>query len=163
MALPFAYDAAPELRPARDRSSVPNMGVVAGRRRYTWIAVSATMLLMLLMVGAVLVHTTVAERQLRIDAIEREVRDQADDFEVLRAERAELRSPARLASAADKLGMVPAVENSYATVDPVLYARMIAQSGIVPDGTSGNDLGLAVDMDPLEQYELVKSVGADLP
>lgn len=141
----------------------PTMTVVAGRRRYAWIAVVATVLMMLLMVGSVLLHTAAAERQLQIDELERGVREYAGAFDTLRAERAELRSPVRLADAAIQLGMAPTVESEYVDVDPMAYARLIAQSGFVPDGAAASELGLAVDMDPLQQYELVKAAGAELP
>lgn len=164
MALPMTRrDSGAAVRPAATETTTPTMTLVAGRRRYTWFAVLATMLLMSLMVGAVLIHTTVAERQLQIDELEYGVRENAATFDELRAQRAELRSPQRLANEAGALGMAPGVESSYVDVDPALNARMIALSGINPDMAETDGLGLAIEMDPIEQYELVKSVGAELP
>jgi hypothetical protein len=65
-----------------------------------WFAVGLTVLVGLVLTGALLLHTRLAERQLQIDALERSVREERQQFDVLRAQRAELRSPARLADAA---------------------------------------------------------------
>ena len=76
-----------------------------GRRRFAWFAVGLTVLVGGVLIGAVLLHTRLAERQLEIDALERAVRVEQEQFDVLRAQRAELRSPTRLAVAAGALGM----------------------------------------------------------
>ena len=90
---------------AQRRSVATPLTVVPGRRRMAWFAVGLTMLVGLVLTGALLLHTRLAERQLQIDSLERSVREERQQFDVLRAQRAELRSPARLADAASVLGM----------------------------------------------------------
>ena len=53
-------------------------------------------------------------------------------FDVLRAQRAELRSPTRLAVAAGALGMSPGLESQFIAVDPMVLAITIARTGEVP-------------------------------
>ena len=55
-----------------------------------------------------MLHTRLAERQLEIDRLERLVAAAQERFDVLRQQRAELRSPTRLAIEAARLGMHPA-------------------------------------------------------
>ena len=50
-----------------------------------------------LMLGTVVLHTRLAERQGEIDRLEAAVTDAREQFDVLRQQRAELRSPTRLA------------------------------------------------------------------
>ena len=59
------------------------------------------------MMGAVFLHTRIAERQLEIDSLERSVRQAQEDFDVLRAQRAELRSLTRLSTEARRARHVP--------------------------------------------------------
>jgi hypothetical protein len=114
------------------------------------------------MIGAVLLHTRLAERQLDIDEIERTLRDEQEQFDVLRAQRAELRSPTRLAEKATELGMIPGTESEFIAVDPMVLAITIARTGEVP---AGDDLlaGGNARMRPLDQFRLVKSLGAEGP
>ena len=83
-------------------------------------------------------HTQLAERQLHIDRLERAVDEQRELFDELRYERAELRSPVRLAEAAGAMGMERGDTGDFVRVTPEAVARQIAAAGSI-DG--GNDAG----------------------
>ena len=107
------------------------------------------------MVGRVLLHTRIAERQLEIDRLERSVAQEQEQFDVLRAQRAELRSPTRLAVSAGALGMAPGDESEFVAVDPMMLAITIARTGELPaaDGSSP----APTRSRPLDQFRLVKT------
>jgi cell division protein FtsL len=119
-------------------------------------------LVSVVLIGVVLLHTRIAERQLEIDRLERALREEQATFDVLRAERAELRSPTRLADEAGQLGMVPGAESTFVAVDPMLVAIAIARTGEVPL-RDDLDVGSMGGMDPLAQFRLVKSVSSEAP
>jgi len=111
-----------------------------------------------LMLGAAVFHTQLSERQLEIDKLEEQVSEANSRFEVLRGQRAELRSPGRLAAEAARLGMHPAPSSDFVAVDRWDLARAIASVGIVdPSRTAGSV------QDPLDQFRNVKEVGASTP
>ena len=157
----------------------PVLAVVEGRRRFAWFAVTLSVMIGGVMVGALTLHTRIAERQLQIDGLERAVRQAQTDFDVLRAEqevaanrsgvievlradRAELRSPTRLAERARALGMVPGAESSFLDVDPMLLAVVIATTGEIPVAEA-IAAGANTRLEPLDQFRLVKSVSSEAP
>jgi hypothetical protein len=146
---------------AQRRAIATPLTVVPGRRRMAWFAVGLTVLVGLVLTGALLLHTRLAERQLQIDALERSVREERQQFDVLRAQRAELRSPTRLADAASALGMSPGLESQFISVDPMVLAITIARTGEVPAGD--DDLAGDARLRPLDQFRIVKSLNAEVP
>jgi hypothetical protein len=146
---------------AQRRAIATPLTVVPGRRRMAWFAVGLTVLVGLVLTGALLLHTRLAERQLQVDALERSVREERQQFDVLRAQRAELRSPTRLADAADGLGMSPGLESQFISVDPMVLAITIARTGEVP--ATDDDLGGDARLRPLDQFRIVKSLNAEVP
>jgi len=133
--------------------------VVVKRRRFAWFAVCTTVLISLVMTGAVLLHTRIAERQLEIDRLGRAVRQEQETFDLQRARRAELRSPDRLAELAAPLNMLAGSESTFVAVEPMMLAVTIARTGVLP-----TDEGVAADrLAPLDQFRLVKEVGAEAP
>lgn len=145
--------------PAGDRA---RLSVVPARRRFAWFAVSLTVLVSAVMIGAIAVHTRIAERQLEIDELERSVRGAQEEFDVLRAQRAELRSPTRLAAEASSIGMVIGEESEFVAIDPMVLAVTIARTGHLPVADEilvGIDQGL----EPLDQFRLVKEVSSEAP
>ena len=86
MALPLRWQ--PTSKPT---TSVRKLTVVPGRRRAARFAISLTVLVCIVMMGAIYVHTRIAERQLEIDQLQRSVLQAQEDFDVLRAQRADLR------------------------------------------------------------------------
>ena len=111
------------------------------------------------MLGAAVFHTQLAERQLRIDRLERGVAAERDRFDELRNERATLRSPQRIASEAERLGMVRGDTATFVEIDPMALARQIAAAGVVDEQVAR----LIEDDDPLQQFRDVKSVSAGQP
>lgn len=126
------------------------------------VALGAAALVVILvgLLGVAVFHTQLAERQIRIDGIERSVRDERDRFDELRHRRAELRSPVRLAGAADELGMVPGDTGGFITLDPWQFAVQLAAAGVV-DGSERNII--IIESDPLQQFSDVKRVSAGQP
>ena len=104
-------------------------------------------------------HTQLAERQLRLDRLDREVATQRERFDELRYERAELRSPVRLAAAASELGMRRGRANTFVTVTPEAVARQLAAAGPIGD----NPVRIVIHTDPLDQFRSVKSVTEGQP
>ena len=90
-----------------ERAGRPALVVVTPRRRVAGFAITLTALVAVAMAGAIYLSTRIAERQLEIDRLEDGVRSAQEEYDVLRASRAELRSPNRLAEGAVALGMVP--------------------------------------------------------
>lgn len=133
----------------------PDLAVVARRRRWpAMIAGLAWAIVSVGLLGAAVFHTQLAERQLRLDRLDRQVAVERERFDELRYERAELRSPVRLSAAASELGMSRGSLTSYVAVHPDALARQIAAAGVF-----GDDIGAIVsDVDPLEQFRAVKSV-----
>ncbi len=111
------------------------------------------------MFGAAVFHTQLAERQLRIDRLEREVNVERERFDELRNDRAALRSPVRLADAAGALGMVRGDASEFVEVDALLLARQLAAAGFVEDDVAQ----IVVHSEPLDQFRDVKSVSAGQP
>jgi hypothetical protein len=152
-------------RPAGDRdasrrsvTAAPTLVVVPRRRRAAWFATVLSVVVVGLMLAAAVLHTRLAERQLRIDRLEQAVVVQRERFDVLRQHRAELRSPSRLASEAQRLGMQPAAVSEFATIDPMTVAIAIAAAGALPSREAEIRA-----LEPLDQFRLVKEVGAGAP
>jgi cell division protein FtsL len=157
MAIPLRQPSAAPVRRAEQR-----LAVVPVRRRIAWFAVAVTVLISIVMMTAVFLHTRIAERQLEIDRLEQAVRQSQEDFDILRAQRAELRSPTRIATQARELGMLPGAESEYVSVDPMIVAMVIAQTGQIP-GSLDIESGINARLEPLDQFRLVKTVGAEAP
>jgi hypothetical protein len=134
----------------------PALAVVPKRRR--WPAVVGALAWTALfggLLGAAVFHTQLAERQLRIDRLDRAVAEQRELFDDLRYQRAELRSPVRLAEAAGALGMVRGDSSDFVRVTPEAVARQLAAAGTLDD--TGR---VIVSTDPLRQFRDVKAVTA---
>jgi hypothetical protein len=130
----------------------PEFRVVPRRRLAANAAAIAVVVIGVLMLAAVVLHTRLAERQLRIDRLERQVAAERSNFDVLRQQRAELRSPTRLATEATGLGMFTAIETEFIGVDPYVLAQVLAATGTIDpeDGT-------LIETDPLDQVRRVRA------
>jgi hypothetical protein len=156
-ALPLLRDVKP-LR--HSRRSRPDLVVIRRRRR--WPAVLAALAWSVMfagLLGAAVFHTQLAERQLRIDRLERAVATQRELFDELRYERAELRSPVRLAAAATAMGMQRGDVSDFVQVTPEQLARQLAATGAIDDRA----VRIIIDTDPLDQFRDVKAVTAGRP
>jgi hypothetical protein len=131
------------------RRPVPHIPPV--RRRAAGAVVAAAVVAILLMLMAAVLHTQLAERQFRIDNLNRSVRSEQARFAVLRSERAELRSPTRLAEAARAVGMNPAQPTEFLEVEPMELARVIAAGGALPEASQ-----TVSEANPLGQFLTVK-------
>ncbi len=152
LALPLLRDSAPKRAKKAQR---PALAVVPKRRR--WPAVLAGIAWSLVffgLMGAAVFHTQLAERQLRLDRIERQVTAERERFDELRYERAELRSPVRLASSATALGMHRGAASTFVSVTPEAVARQLAAAGPIGD----HAVQIVIHTDPLDQFRAVKNV-----
>ena len=111
------------------------------------------------MLGAAVFHTQLAGRQLRIDRLERSVTLERERFDELRHRRAELRSPASLATVASDLNMIRGKTGTFIRVTPGQLAIQIASAGSV----DGDAVDILVDIDPLDQFRDVKAVSEGQP
>jgi cell division protein FtsL len=158
--------AIPILQPgaARPRKAAPRrqLAVVPARRRVAWFAMSVIVLVSAVMMGAIGLHTRIAERQLEIDALERSVHSAQEEFDVLRSQRAELRSPTHVAERAQAIGMVVGSESEFVAVDPMTLAITIARTGHLP---VDDEILVGSDqlLEPLDQFRLVKAVSSEAP
>ena len=118
-----------------DVSPQVHLLVVPRRRRAARLIATGCTLLFVLMLGAASFQTQLARRQLTLDTMDRGIRAAHERYDVLRRERAELRSPGRLVAEAIKLGMVPADQTEFATVDPDVIATL-QRSGASDGATS---------------------------
>ena len=145
-----------------ERATRPDLRLVPGRRRFAWFAMVLMVVVTGLLLGAVYLHTHIAERQLEIDGLDRALRTAQEEFDVLRSERAVLRSPTRLANEASALGMQPGEESDFVATDPMLLAITIAQTGRLPTSDEIVNDSYA-RLEPLDQFRLVKNASQEAP
>ena len=151
-ALPLLRDSKPQKARAAER---PSLTVVPRRRRWpALVGALAWSLVFLGLLGAAVFHTQLAERQLRLDRLDRQVSAERERFDELRYERAELRSPVRLADAASALGMYRGEASTFVAVTSEAVARQLAAAGAIGD----NAVQILIHTDPLDQFRAVKSV-----
>jgi hypothetical protein len=135
----------------------PQLVVVPRRRRAARLIAVGCTLVFGLMLGAAAFQTQLAQRQLTLDTLDRNIRDAHEQYDVLRRERAELRSPGRLAAEATNLGMVPASQTEFVSIDPDVVAE-VQRGGVDDDGT--NDATVAEEF---ERYAEVKAQAGSAP
>lgn len=135
----------------------PQLVVVPHRRRTARLIAAGCTLVFGLMLGAAAFQTQLARRQLTIDQLDRGIRSAHEQYDVLRRERAELRSPGRLEQEAKKLDMVPARQTEFVTIDPEIVSEL-QRSG----GDTGENGEATVD-EQFEQYAEVKAEAGGAP
>ena len=146
---------APRRRPPASGTAAatrPDLRVVPRRRAAVNAALLLLVVVVALMLAAVVLHTRLTERQLEIDRREQEVIDARERFDVLRAQRAELRAPTRLALASTEQGMIVAANTEFVDADGRTLARIIAAAGTIDELTDAVD-----PADPLDQIRRVKA------
>jgi hypothetical protein len=122
------------------------------RRRTARLVAVAAFFASSLMLGAAAFQTQLARRQVDLDVVDRQIRTARNDFNDLRSQRAELRSPARLAASGAALGMTTATKTDFVNIDPEVVAEVQQSSGGVFDPGSEAQ-------DPVfEEFKIVKSV-----
>jgi len=151
-----------DLEPIRKAATAKRPDLVVVQRRRRWPAVVmglASLLLFAGLLGAAVFHTQLAERQLRIDRLERGVVSERELFDELRYERARLRSPVRLAAAAGEMGMRRGSSADYIEVTAQAMARQLAAAGSIDQAV----VQIIINSEPLDQFRDVKFVTAAQP
>jgi hypothetical protein len=146
----------PRLTDVTRRATRPTPELPAVRGRATGAVVAAAVVAIVLMMLAAVLHTQLAERQFQIDQLNRSVRTEQARYAVLRSERAELRSPNRLALSARAIGMSPAQPTEFLGVEPMELARVIAAGGSLP-----TEAQQVTETNPLGQFLIVKILRND--
>jgi cell division protein FtsB len=141
---------------AAELEQFAELHVVPRRRLAANVAALAVVLLGVLMLSAVVLHTRLAERQRDIDQLEQQVEVQHELFDILRQQRAVLRSPTRLASESSRLGMYAPPKSDFVAADPWTVAQIVAATG----STDALD-GLLVSSDALDQVRRVRAAQAE--
>lgn len=135
----------------------PHLEIVPRRRKAMGFVMIGALLLFAMLIGAVAFQTQIARNQLALDKTERAVSTARDRYDVLRRQRAELRSPNRLAVEAQRLGMSPAQSGEFMTVTPDVVASVLASASSLT--TAAGEHGAT----SLEQFGEVKAVTGDVP
>lgn len=142
------------LRKPASRSTAPRrpaLRVVEVRRRTTRVVVFTATLIAIGLGTLAVIHTQIASRQAVIDELDRSIAEENDRFDTLRAVRAELRAPDRLDQRARELGMAPALDSSFLSVDPLILAMAMASTNADHDVADVQDY-----LGPLDQFRMVK-------
>lgn len=105
------------------------LAVVPRRRGAASAVLVVATLLFGVLLGITAFQTRLAERQLQLDRVERQVSAARDHYDQLRQARAQLRSPERLAAEAMALGMVPGSRTEFVDVPPDVVVAVAAASG----------------------------------
>lgn len=153
---------APIGRTAPETGTETRPTLIVVQKRRSWTAVIIGIISILIfggMLGAAVFHTQLAERQLRIDRLERAVVHERERFDELRHRRAELRSPAYLDTVADELNMIRGTTGAFLRVTPERLAMQLAAAGAI-DGTAAE---IVDEDDPLDQFRDVKAVSEGQP
>ena len=116
----------------------PRLTVVAPRRRTASMVAVGSAIVFGVMVGALAFQTQVARNQLQLDRIDHDIRVAREQYDALRRERAELRSPGRLMQAAMSLDMVAAAQSTFMSLDPDVVAA-VQRSGATGGAAAQSD------------------------
>jgi hypothetical protein len=131
----------------------PQLTVVAPRRRRNARLVAiAAFFASSLMLGAAAFQTQLARRQVELDQVNRQIRAARNDFNDLRSQRAELRSPDRLAASGAAMGMTSAAKTDFLDISPEVVAEVqLSAGGVFDPGAEAQD-------PVFEEFKVVKSV-----
>jgi len=145
--------------PGAHTTSIPrvHLTVAPRRRRAMPLVVVCGLLLFGMLIGTVAFQTQIARNQLALDKVEKEVAAARDRYDVLRRQRAELRSPDRLAVEARQMGMSPAGSSEFMTITPEEVAVVAAAASALPP-----DVGDSAPSS-LDQFGEVKGLTGDVP
>jgi cell division protein FtsL len=126
------------------QASDRHLSLVAPRgRRAAHVAVVMSVALGVAMLGAAAFQTQLAQRQVQLDQLDTDIGNAREQYESLRRERSELRSPERLAGIAAANGMVPANRSEFLDITPDVLAIVAASTGDIDPsllGDAGNTL-----------------------
>jgi hypothetical protein len=134
----------------------PSLTLVPRRRRAARVAVVLSAVIVSAMLASAAFQTRLAQSQLELDRLDRELSASRVSYDSLRRERAELRSPGRLSEVAEATGMVSTDEVSYMEIDPATYAAVQQATGVL-DGSGTGEERL------LDQFREVKAATDGTP
>ena len=146
--------ARPMIRTTRGVVTAPRaqLTVVPRRRRTARLVAVSAFIASSLMLGAAAFQTQLARRQVDLDRIDRQIRTARNDFNDLRSQRAELRSPARLVASGSALGMTSASKTDFIAIAPEVIAEVQQSAG------GAFDPGAEAPDPVFEEFKVVKSV-----
>lgn len=110
-----------------------------------------------MMAGATAFQTQVARRQLELDRLDRAMTTATDQYDLLRRERAELRSPGRLIVEASALGMTAGLQSEFVALSPDVVATIQQSVGVSSTSQS------VAEISEIDRLALVKSVVGAAP
>lgn len=125
--------------------------LVPRRRRAARWAVAVGSVVVAAMLGAAAFQTYLAKGQLELDRLDREMASTAAQYEALRQQRAELRSPGRLTAVVAERGMLPAEKTSFISLSPEVLV-------LVHQATGDLDRTFDDEAELLEQFRAVKAL-----
>jgi hypothetical protein len=79
-------------------------------------------------IGVIVFQATIAEQQLRLDALTKDLRLAESHYDNLRQERAELLSPSRLREEAVMMGMYQGLSTKFVEVSPEVVAEVMSST-----------------------------------
>ncbi len=150
-------------QPATGQESTTERGrhlrVVAAPRRSRAVGVVAiiSVFIFALLLGATAFQTQIARNQMHIDQTQQQVREARERYDNLRRQRAELRSPNRLAVEAAALGMVAAESGEFLAIDAATSARVAVLAGDLPVESA------SAEVDAFAQFIEIKAVTGETP
>ena len=135
----------------------PSLQLVPRRRLAARLIAAGFGLVFVLMLGAAAFQTQLARRQLTLDTLDRRIAAAHEQYDMLRRQRAELRSPGRLAEEATKLGMVPAHQTQFVALDPDVVAT------VQRSGAPASHVAAPTVDDEFKAYATVKAKAGGAP
>ena len=134
-----------------EKISKPSLTVVPRTRMYVSRAMAVIIILTVSLGGVVALRTYMAQQQMRLDTISRDIERSRNYFDELRAARAELQSPSVLLQKARIIGMVPVWGTKVLEIPADVAAEVAATVGKV-------DVDVAIGAgSPLEEFGKVKA------
>lgn len=143
--------------PAREAIAAqrPRLVVVERGGRVVWLMVGSALALCFLLFFAAILRTNLAQQQMKLDRLSRDVEMARDHYNDLRHERTFLASPDRLSAEAARLGMKPSGSSKFVPVDADILASVAASTGDLTDHIAEEAVS------PLDEFGRIKSeVGA---
>ena len=131
--------------------------IVPRRRRTARLVAVVAAGVFIMMAGATAFQTQVARRQLELDRLDRAMTTATDQYDLLRRERAELRSPGRLIVEASALGMTAGLQSEFVALSPDVVATIQQSVGVSSTSQS------VAEISEIDRLALVKSVVGAAP
>ncbi len=129
---PAGEASVPTIQPRRRENSGSHLRVVppqpVRRRSNVSRATLVVFTLTIFTIGVIVFQATIAEQQLRLDALTKDLRLSESHYDNLRQERAELLSPSRLREEAVMMGMYQGLSTKFVEVSPEVVAEVMSST-----------------------------------